>query len=592
MEETLKPHPGYRTISRPSLWNRQTVWGLIFLVAIFWSLSQAGVFQKTLVNDGGWTLVGRFIRASINPELSPSFLWLTLDATLSTLAFAVSGTVLSLILGFGGGILASQVWWNTVLPEQRYKHRHRLARILWLSIRAVLAFFRAIHELVWGLFFVNIIGLDPLTAVLAITVPFSAIIAKVFSEILDETPHQPLVALQNSGVSPLKAFAYSLLPQAFPDLLAYGFYRFECAIRAAAVLGMIGAGGLGYQIFLSLQTLKYEQIWTLFFALFLLNGLADFWSALLRRHLGSKVVCGTDTALALTQQDEVAGPPAARYCPEPEQSSPVVRGSLWLGFLLIPFSLWYINPNISRLFSPKTLEHLQFITQSAWPPEFAILPLAEWLRLTAVTVAMSVVAVAGAGLFGLLFSFPAANNFLLPGGLLDAGYGKVWGKLAGMILLILSRLLLLVARSIPPPIWALIFLFVLFPGILPGAAALGVYTIGVLGRLMAEVVENLDDRPLIALKAQGARGGQLFIYGVIPATTARYLGYLLYRWEETIRATVVIGLVGAGGLGNLLTGQLVAFHYPGVFATLIIFVGLTILVDLVSAAARHDFRAA
>ena len=122
-------------------------------------------------------------------------------------------------------------------------------------------------------------------AVLAIGIPFAAITAKVFAELLDESPRQPLLALQASGVAPLQAFCYTLLPQAFPNLLSYAFYRFECSIRSAAVLGIIGAGGLGFQILLSLQSLRYEQMWTLLFMLCLLSGLSDMWSSLLRNRL-------------------------------------------------------------------------------------------------------------------------------------------------------------------------------------------------------------------------------------------------------------------------------------------------------------------
>lgn len=89
-------------------------------------------------------------------------------------------------------------------------------------------------------------------------------------------------------------------------------------------------------------------------------------------------------------------------------------------------------------------------------------------------------------------------------------------------------------------------------------------------------------------QAAGARS--IFAYGVLPATMPRFISYLLYRWEETIRATVVIGLVGAGGLGRLLTNQLVSFNYQGVLTTLIIFVSITFAVDLVSALARSAFR--
>jgi phosphonate transport system permease protein len=306
----------------------------------------------------------RFNAELPHPELSPEFLWLTLDATLTTLAFAVAGTFLSLILGMVGGIFASEVWWLSLLPKQQHRQWFHRFRAPWLIIRSVLAVLRAIHELIWGLIFINIIGLDPLTAILAIAIPFGAVTAKVFSEILDETPREPLTVLQNSGVSPLKAFTYTLLPQAFLDWLSYGFYRFECSIRAAAVLGIIGAGGLGYQIFLSLQTLKYEQIWTLFYALFLLNGLTDFWSGLLRRQLGSTANCGS----GVCQDLDIIRQSSRRL--SLSQSDPVVRGSLILAALLVTFSFWYVAPDLGRLFSARTLLHLSEVGRAAFPPTF------------------------------------------------------------------------------------------------------------------------------------------------------------------------------------------------------------------------------
>lgn len=587
MQDTLTSKttsPTLPPIPRPSLLNGRTVWALIFIGSIIWALAQTRLFRDELINTGGWTVIARFITASLHPTLTSDFLWLTLDATLTTLAFAICGAVSSLVIGFGVGILASEVWWESVMPRQSRFRWFKSHRAPWLIVRSILAFFRAIHEIIWGLFFVNIIGLDPLTAILAIAIPFGAITAKVFSEILDETPRQPLIALQNSGVSPLKAFAYTLIPQAFPDWVSYGFYRFECSIRAAAVLGIIGAGGLGYEIFLSLQTLKYEQIWTLFYALFLLNGIADFWSGLLRRRLGSGVSRITGAGLEAGDVEPVSPRPPVR------PNDPVIRGSLIAMALLILFAFWYVQPDLGRLFSAQAIEHFRFIGARVFPLNFGAFSLAEWYRLASITMSMSLLAVAGAGIVGLLLSYPAANNFLLPGGLLDSGGQSGLRRLLGWTILLLTRAMLLVTRSIPPPIWALLLLFVLFPGIIPGAVALGLYTLGVLGRLMAEVVENIDERPLRALKALGSDGGQIFTYGVLPPTFPRFISYMLYRWEETIRATVVIGLVGAGGLGRVLTEQLIGFNYQGVLTTLIVFVGLTFLVDLISAIARRAFR--
>lgn len=556
----------------PSPLNWRTVWGLLFIASVVWSLRYSGLFEHDLFNQGGWTLVLRFLYAALSPDLSPEFLQLTLDATLKTLAYAICGTCFSVLLGLVGGILSSEVWW---LQKTHQLHTPLQNRTPWLVIRAILAIPRAIHELIWGLFFVNIFGLDPLVAVLAIAIPFGAITTKVFSEILDETPRQPLIALLNSGVSKLNAFAYSLIPQAFPNLLSYAFYRFECSIRSAAVLGIIGAGGLGYQILLSLQSLRYEQMWTFLIALVLLSGSTDFWSALLRRRLGTASRLDLNV-LNLSQRKKPL-----------YQQDPVVNLSLLGAVVLLLFSFWYIKADFTKLWTPRTAQLLVGVIHDALPPDGS--QLNQLFTLSAQTLAMSILAMVGAGLGGILLSFPATNKFLLPGGILDTGGGNQ-NRWWGMAVLVFTRFLLLFTRAVPEPIWALIFLFVLFPGILPGAIALGLHNLGIMGRLMAEVTENLDERPLRSLKALGATGSQVFLYGVLPRTLPRFVAYILYRWEVCIRTTVIVGLVGAGGLGRILTEQLSSFDYKGVLATLIVFIGLTFVVDLISASARGALR--
>jgi phosphonate transport system permease protein len=205
------------------------------------------------------------------------------------------------------------------------------------------------------------------------------------------------------------------------------------------------------------------------------------------------------------------------------------------------------------------------------------------LTLSAQTLAMSILASTGAGLGGILLSFAAAREV---GKMGRSGDGGTRGLMKSAF----TRFLLLFARAVPEPIWALIFLFVLFPGILPGAIALAIHNLGILGRLMAEVIENLDERPLRSLKALGATQSQVFLYGILPLTLPRFLAYILYRWEVCIRATVIVGLVGAGGLGRLLTEQLSSFDYKGLLATLIVFLSLTFVVDIISASVRRSLR--
>ncbi|MBD1910599.1 MULTISPECIES: ABC transporter permease subunit [unclassified Leptolyngbya] len=582
-------HPSAVRSWWPALANPRIAWGLVALGAIAFSLYPTGLFRQDILNPGGLPQLGQFLAASLQPDFSPEFLALALNAAIITLAYAVCGTVFSIALGLIGGVWVSEVWWKTVFPQRGGRVR--------AGIRFLLAIPRAIHELIWGLFFINIFGLDPLVAILAIAIPYGAIVAKVFSEILDETPRQPLLALLSSGVAPLTAFTYSLIPQAGLNLLSYTFYRFECSIRSAAVLGIIGAGGLGYEILLSLQSLRYNQLWTLFYALFLLNGLVDLSSAWVRRRLGSPSRLDLNfRKLSHRAESQAAAqitPAAFSLHSESDQRVKLDPILLLAGVaivLLIPFCFNFVQADFSKLWSARTFELLVDIGQSALPPRFEVEQWQQLLGLSLQTLAMSILAIALAGFGGILLSFPAAYNFFLPGGLLATVGQSRGGRILAWVSLLLTRSLLLIARAIPAPIWALVALFVLFPGMLPGAIALSIHNLGILGRLMAEVNENLDQRPLIALKSLGAPGPLVFLYGVLPLTFTRFLAYTLYRWEVCMRETVIVGLVGAGGLGRLLTEQLTSFDYRSVIVTLGCFVVLTFVVDWVSGTARRSLR--
>ncbi|HEX8600134.1 MAG TPA: ABC transporter permease subunit [Chloroflexia bacterium] len=565
--------------ARPSLLNGRTLWLLAFLVAIVWSVAGAGVFEGEIVNEGGWRLVGQFVAAATRPDLGADILALAIPSTLVTLAYAVCGTALCVLIGLVGGIFSSQVWWQSALGRTGGgTTRRRLYMAPWLVIRGALAVPRAIHEVIWGLFFINIFGLDPLSAVLAIAIPFGAITAKVYADILDETPRAAFHALQNSGAGPFKAMLYSLLPQAFPDLLSYAFYRLECAIRAAAILGLIGAGGLGYQVLLSLQSLRYEQVWSFLYMLILLNGVIDGWSSILHRRLNVGRHGDYRTGEVSTNRRTRTGDPFARF-------------SMLVSVLLVPFSFWYVQADYSKLFGERAGRLLGQFAGDLFPPNLDAGLLSRLFDLSLQTLGMSILAIAIAGLGGLVLSYPAAANLSLPGGIFDAGARSgVLSTVLGSVTLLLSRGALLVSRAMSEGVWALLVLFVFFPGILPGAIALGLYNLGVLGRLMAEVTENVDSRPLMALKGQGATNAQVFLYGVLPQTLTKNLAYILYRWEVCMRATVVVGLVGAGGLGHLLGDQLASFDYSSLLTSLLFYIGLTFLVDMLSAAVRRVVR--
>jgi phosphonate transport system permease protein len=504
--------------------SSRRAWTVALGVAVAWSLVRAAVGRGDLVNEGGWTLVGRFLGAAVHPETSAGFLRLVWDAALTTLSYAVLGTVLSVALGLVLGVVTSQTWW-------------RGRRGGWALTRALLSAPRGVHEVVYALLLVTVLGLDPLVGILAIGIPYGVVTAKVYSELLDEAGHSAYEAVRAAGVGRTKALLYTLLPQARGDMVSYAFYRFECSIRAAAILGVIGAGGLGFQLSLSFQSLRYGEMWTLIYALVVLCGLADWWSNRLRRRPDDQRVAAASVA-AVTA--------------------------------LVVAALWHLHVDLSTLWSERAVDLFSGIVTDAWPPDLTWETVVRLARLALETLEMAVLAIALASVAATAVAFVAASGW----------------RTAGAA----ARALLLLCRAVPPPVGALLLLFVLFPGPLPGALALALYNFGILGRLMAEVVENLDHRPARAVRAAGASRGQALLYAVLPAAMPRFAAYSVYRWEVTVREAVVVGLVGAGGLGRLLSAQLTAFDHAGVTSTLLALVLLTFLGDLAGAAARRSLR--
>jgi phosphonate transport system permease protein len=127
------------------------------------------------------------------------------------------------------------------------------------------------------------IGLTDIAAVIAIALPYAGILAKIFSEMIDEAPRDAVVALRAAGASPAQVFLLGLVPRALPDMTSYSFYRFECGLRSSAVLGFFGFPTIGYHLAAAFQNLQYREVWTWLYALFLLVLVADTWSGRLRR---------------------------------------------------------------------------------------------------------------------------------------------------------------------------------------------------------------------------------------------------------------------------------------------------------------------
>ena len=208
------------------------------------------------------------------------------------------------------------------------------------------------------------------------------------------------------------------------------------------------------------------------------------------------------------------------------------------------------------------------ILRRSWPPDLAKLPEMMWPALETVDIALfgTVVAV----LIALPLAVIGARN-LTPARPLYA----------------VARAAIAICRAVPDLVWALIFVTAVGLGPFPGALAVSVHSVGMLGRLFSEVIEDMDMGPMEALAMTGADRMQVFSHAVIPGVLPSLLGIALYRLDENIRSSLVLGFVGAGGLGFELLTAMNLFQYHTVSLLLILTFAIVIMAERFSAALRR-----
>jgi len=222
------------------------------------------------------------------PDLSATTLRETAIGAVETFAISFVGSLLAVLIALPLAALTTRtILYRGVLYEGRRLGRWQLGLRLavYAVAKGVLNVLRTIPEIVWALIFVFLVGLGPFPGVLALGVHTGGVLGKLFGEVLEEVDPRPLEALQGTGASRLRILLYGILPQALPQFLAYALYRWEVNIRAAAVLGFVGAGGLGQRIYIAISLFLEHQLLTLILAVYVMVTLVDALSAFLRGRL-------------------------------------------------------------------------------------------------------------------------------------------------------------------------------------------------------------------------------------------------------------------------------------------------------------------
>jgi phosphonate transport system permease protein len=234
--------------------------------------------------------------------------------------------------------------------------------------------------------------------------------------------------------------------------------------------------------------------------------------------------------------------------------------------VLVALSFWSLDLQWQAFFSGDALYSMSKFVREFFPPDFSAAFVKKVLMGSAETLAMSALGTLLAAIAGLALAVPAARTH---------SCDKATAKAP-------TRLLLNAMRSIPELVWASLLLITAGLGPFAGTLALAFHTTGVLGRLFAEAIENAEPAPAFALRMQGTGEAKIFFYATLPQVLPQIISYTLYRWENNIRAAAVLGVVGAGGLGQLLAYHMGLFHMNKTCTVLIAMLLLVAIVDALS----------
>lgn len=255
---------------RGGLWRilQQGFWGLLGIAVLVASIQTAEVspqeFWKGLPRLADW------LTRLWPPDFSelPSFV----SAIWETLAIAIVGTGTAIVLAVPLALLVARN--ITPLPG------------LAIFLRGFSNLLRGIDTAIFALLFVSIVGLGPFAGVLGVAFHTTGSMAKLYAEVLETIPSEPIEAIEATGTDRIRTFAFAVLPEALPGLTGITLYLWEFNVRSSVILGIVGAGGIGYELLVSLKLLDFPRLTSILILILTMVSLIDALSAYLRQRLG------------------------------------------------------------------------------------------------------------------------------------------------------------------------------------------------------------------------------------------------------------------------------------------------------------------
>lgn len=404
---------------------------------------------------------------------------------------------------------------------------------------------RAIPDVILAIVCVAALGLGPVAGITALGINTGAVVAKLFAELLLSVRREPEEALRAVGATPLAAFVVGLVPEAWPGLVGFAAYALESIIRGSVIVGIVGAGGLGSAIVASFNLARYGEFFTYIVWLIVLVIVVDAISGWLRERAAAPVAMLVFCAIALVGIGGV-----------------VLSGDItWT-------DLGQAVPRVVHFLADEM------------PPDFSRDVLARAANGIATTALVAVAGTLGGALLAVPLAVLAAPRIAL-GWMRGTGYAP-----GSYVPMTLSRFGLAIVRAIPPLALGLLALSIVGLGPKAGVLALVLHTAGVLGKLFGESLEVAPLTAAESLVATGSPATAAALVGLIPGALNALLSHLAYRWEWNVRASTTLGMIGAGGIGQVIFNAQQLLFYHQLLAYVIVAVLLVVCGDVVSQALR------
>ena len=461
---------------------------------------------------GGLNIIFQFISSAIKPSFNQEVVKSVWEGLQITIATALTSWVISMLIGIVLGVLSTDLFWKSIT---KFSYLGKL-------VKYSLAIPRSIHEVVWGLLFIQILGLNIWVAIISIVIPYSALTARVISEQLDNLDIQPLIAIKQTGSNNMSSFLTIILPKLIPIIYTYGTYRFECAIRGVTLLGIFGLGGIGTELYLTLKSFEFNEMWTCLWMLWLVMILLEKFIRFFRSYLSEHISLKNSFSISIS----------------------IFTLSLSLGIS------WLYNLNF-ELFTPLSFSYLNLPSFVEIRNGFNALPL---FKLIITTILITFFA------SGIAIGTPPLLLVLFP----------------GKFPLKVQNLIWIFFRLIPPPLTTIIILLFTNPNISVAALSLGITHMGVMGRLLTDNILNQEKSIYGAIKSNGSSKQSATLYGILAPQSNSYLAYGAYRSDVILKETAIIGAVGGVGLGWQLQESLSSFDWAQVIIVVATFSLLTI----------------